>query len=103
MSLIRNHAGKARALGVITLAGLGLGACATYDDDFAAINTRLDQLDSRVQAASQNAENANRAAQSANQAAQGAAAEARTANQRLDALETRVNQVESGPVRQPRG
>lgn len=96
MSLMKKHAAKARVLGVVTLAGLGLGACATYDDDFAAINTRLDQLDARVQAASQNAE-------SANQSAQAAAAEARTANQRIDSLENRVNALETMPARTPRG
>lgn len=87
----------ARALGVAALAGLGLSACATsYDEEFAGINSRLDQLDARVQAASQNAE-------AANQSAQTAAGEARTANQRLDSLEDRVNALETAPVRQPRG
>lgn len=96
MTFMKQHAAKAKVLGVVTLAGLGLGACATYDDDFAAINTRLDSLDQRVQAASQSAESANSAAQSA-------ASEARTANQRLDSLETRVNALETMPERTPRG
>ena len=77
------------ALGVAIVATLGLGACATYDDDFARINTRLDTLDSQVQSAAQSAEAANQSAQQA--------------NQRLDALESRVQQLEAAPGRRPRG
>ena len=84
MSLTRHM-----ALGVAIVATLGLGACATYDDDFARINTRLDTLDSQVQNAAQNAASANAAAQQA--------------NQRLDSLEGRVQQLEASPARRPRG
>ena len=84
MSLTRHM-----ALGVAIVATLGLGACATYDDDFARINTRLDTLDTRVQSAAQSAESANQSAQQA--------------NQRLDALEGRVQQLEAAPRRVPRG
>lgn len=84
MSLTRHM-----ALGVAVVATLGLGACATYDDDFARINTRLDTLDSQVQSAAQNAASANAAAQQA--------------NQRLDSLEGRVQQLEASPARRPRG
>ena len=84
MSLTRHM-----ALGVAMVATLGLGACATYDDDFARINTRLDTLDSQVQSAAQNAASANAAAQQA--------------NQRLDSLEGRVQQLEASPARRPRG
>ena len=84
MSLTRHM-----ALGVAIVATLGLGACATYDDDFARINTRLDTLDSQVQSAAQNAASANAAAQQA--------------NQRLDSLEGRVQQLEASPGRRPRG
>jgi murein lipoprotein len=101
MSLLKSRA--AGAFVVVSIAALGLGACASYDDDFAAMNGRMDQLDSRVQTASQNAEAASASAQSANSAAQAAATEARNANQRLDALDARVNQIEQGPVRTPRG
>src|SRR3546814_10770073 len=55
------------ALGVAIVATLGLGACATYDDDFARVNSRLDQLDTSVQSAAQSAEAANQSAQRANQ------------------------------------
>ena len=89
MSLTRQHLAMARPLGVALLVTLGLGACATYDDDFARINTRLDQLDTRVQSAAQSAESANQSAQQA--------------NQRLDQLEGRVQQIEAGPRRVPRG
>ena len=84
MSLTRHM-----ALGVAIAATLGLGACATYDDDFARINTRLDTLDSQVQSAAQNAASANAATQQA--------------NQRLDSLEGRVQQLEASPARRPRG
>jgi murein lipoprotein len=79
----------ARTLGVAIFATMSLGACATYDDDFAAINSRLDQLDSRVASAAASAESANQSAQ--------------RANQRLDQIESRVQQLESGPPRRARG
>ena len=83
------HAAMARTLGVAIVVTLGLGACATYDDDFARINTRLDSLDSQVQSAAQSAESASQSAQQA--------------NQRLDSLESRVQQLEAAPGRRPRG
>ena len=89
MSLSKQHLAMARTLGVALVATLGLGACATYDDDFARINTRLDSLDSQVQSAAQNAAAANQSAQQA--------------NQRLDSLEGRVQQLEAAPGRRPRG
>ena len=89
MSLTKQHLAMARMLGMAIVVTLGLGACATYDDDFARVNTRLDQLDSRVQSAAQSAESANQSAQQA--------------NQRLDSLESRVQQLEAAPGRRPRG
>lgn len=83
------HLMTARTLAVAIVATLGLGACATYDDDFAAINSRLDQLDARVQSAAQSAESANQSAM--------------RANQRLDEIEGRVQRLETGPARTPRG
>jgi murein lipoprotein len=80
---------RTMALGATIVASLGLGACATYDDDFARVNSRLDTLDTKVQSAAQSAESANQSAQQA--------------NQRLDQLEGRVQQLEAAPVRQPRG
>ena len=68
---------------------LAMSGCATYTDDFATINSRLDTLASRVQDAAQSAD--------------AAAAEARRANQRLDTLEGRVQQLETYPGRNPRG
>src|SRR3546814_14891209 len=64
------------------------GACATYDDDFGRVNSRLDQLDTSVQSSAQSAEAANQSAQ--------------RANQRLDQLEGRVQQLETAPGRKPR-
>jgi murein lipoprotein len=86
---MNKHLTTARNLGVAVIATLSLGACATYDDDFAAINSRLDQLDSRVASASASAESANQGAQ--------------RANQRLDQIEGRVQQLETQPARRPRG
>ena len=79
----------ARTLGVALVATVGLASCATYDDEFAGINSRLDQLDTRVQGAAQSAESANQSAQQA--------------NQRLDQIEGRVQQLERAPRRTPRG
>ena len=89
MYMTRQHLVMARTLGVALVATLGLASCATYDDDFARINSRLDQLDTRVQGAAQSAESANQSA--------------RQANQRLDQIEGRVQQLEAAPRRTPRG
>ncbi len=78
-----------RTLAVAIVAAMGLASCATYDDDFARVNSRLDQLDTQVQSAGQGAESANQAAQQA--------------NQRLDSLEGRVQRLETSPGRVPRG
>jgi len=88
MILSRHQFVMARTLGV-AIAALSLGACATYDDDFARVNSRLDQIDTRVQDAAQSAEAANQGAQ--------------RANQRLDQLEGRVQRLETAPGRRPRG
>lgn len=89
MFVSRQHLAAARTLGVAIVATVGLSACATYDDDFAAVNSRLDQIDTKVQSAAQSAESANQSAQ--------------RANQRLDQLEGRVQQLETAPRRRPRG
>ena len=85
----RQHLKTARTLGVALVAAVGFAGCATYDDEFAGINSRLDQLDTRVQSAAQSAEAANQSAQQA--------------NQRLDQIEGRVQQLEAAPSRNPRG
>lgn len=89
MFLTKQHVATARRLAVALVATLGLAACASYDDEFAGINSRLDQLDTRVQSAAQSAESANQSAQQA--------------NQRLDQIEGRVQQLEAAPRRVPRG
>ncbi len=89
MSLPKKHVVMARTLAVAIVATVGLAGCATYADEFAGINSRLDQLDTRVQSAAQSAESANQSAQQA--------------NQRLDQMETRVQQLETAPRRVPRG
>ena len=85
----KKHLTMARSLGVAMVVAMGLASCATYDDDFARVNSRLDTLDTRVQDAAQNAAAANQAAQ--------------RANTRLDQLEGRVQQIEGSTGRVPRG
>ncbi|HEY0332412.1 MAG TPA: hypothetical protein VGC74_01680 [Stenotrophomonas sp.] len=89
MSPTKQNLAMARTLGVAILAALSLGGCATYTDEFATINSRLDQLDTKVQGAAQSAESANQSAQQA--------------NQRLDQIDSRVQQLEAAPRRVPRG
>ena len=89
MFVTKQHQVMAHTLGMAILAAASLSACATYDDEFAGINTRLDQLDARVQGAAQSAESANQSAQQA--------------NQRLDQMESRIQQLETKPKRQARG
>ena len=89
MFVTKQPLAMARTLGVAMIVTLGLASCATYDDEFAGINSRLDQLDTRVQSAAQSAEAANQSAQQA--------------NQRLDQIEGRVQQLEAAPRREPRG
>ena len=89
MFLSKPNLTTARNLGIALIAGVSLSACATYKDDFARIDSRLDQLDVKVQGAAQSAESANQSAQQA--------------NQRLDQIEGRVQQLEKAPRRTPRG
>jgi outer membrane murein-binding lipoprotein Lpp len=109
MPWLKNHAASARVVAVILVGGLGLSACATteyVDQQIAAVNGRIDQLDARVQTAAQRADAAAASAQAANSAAQAAATDARSANQRLDQLGGRVDTLEKAPAtptRRPRG
>lgn len=89
MVLTKQRLVMARTLGVALVATVGLSACATYKKEFAGINSRLDQLDAKVQSAAQSADAANQSAQQA--------------NQRLDQMETRLQSLESSPRRVPRG
>lgn len=88
MALIQQPLKAARTLGVAIIAALSLAACATKED-IAGINSRLDQIDARVQSAAQSAESANESAT--------------RANQRLDQMEGRIQQLETQPARRPRG
>ena len=89
MFTTKQHLTMTRMLGVALVAALGLAGCKTYDEEFAKVNSRLDQLDTKVQGAAQSAEAANQSAQQA--------------NQRLDQLEGRVQKLETAPPRKPRG
>ena len=50
MNLNPQHMKTARALAVALIATVSLGACASYKNEFATINSRLDQLDVRCRA-----------------------------------------------------
>jgi murein lipoprotein len=89
MFLTNQHLKTARTLVVAIVVSVGLASCASYKEEFAGINSRLDQLDTKVQGAAQSAESANQGAQQA--------------NQRLDQIEGRVQKLETAPRRQPRG
>jgi murein lipoprotein len=89
MLMTKQPLAMARTLGVALVATLALAGCKTYDEDFARINSRLDQLDTKVQGAAQSADAANQSAQQA--------------NQRLDSIESRVQALEAAPKRKPRG
>ena len=89
MFLTRQKLVMVRTFGMAIVATVGLASCATYDDEFAGINSRLDQIDTKVQGAAQSAESANQSAQQA--------------NQRLDQIEGRVQKLETSPRRVPRG
>ena len=90
---------RAAAVLAIGLA-LGLGACATpnYDDEFAMVNTRLDNMTTHMGTLDMRVAEAIQRADAAGQAANAAAAEARTANQRIDQLN-----MQRLPARSPRG
>jgi len=90
MNITKQHVATARTLVVAIVAGLSLAGCATYKDEFATINSRLDSLDTKVNSAAQSADQANQSAQQA--------------NQRLDQIEGRLQRLEAAPPkRQPRG
>ncbi len=98
--MIKSRAGTLKVLAAASLAALFVSACATKADMEEAmmpVNSRLDQIDQRVQAAAQSAEGAN---QSATQAA----TEARNANQRIDQINSRIDTMETqAATRTPRG
>ena len=89
MFITKQHLTMARTFSMAIIATAGLSACATYDDEFAGINSRFDQLDTKVQGAAQSAESANQSAQQA--------------HQRLNQIESRVQKLEAVPGRKPRG
>ena len=78
----KKHLTMARSLGVAAVVAMGLASCATYDDDFARVNSRLDTLDTRVQDAAQSADRA---------------------NTRLDQMEGRIQQIQTSSGNVPRG
>ena len=98
MRVFNNSTVRLGTAAAIILGGLSLSACATnYDEEFAAINSRITAVDAKASDALQRADAAAAAAQAAGSAAS-------NANQRIDALTTRVDTLEQQAVvsRQPR-
>jgi outer membrane murein-binding lipoprotein Lpp len=98
MNLLSKRTSSARLVFALAIGGLALGGCATrgyVDEQMAAMNDRVGAVDAKAQDALQRAD-------AASAAAQAAATDARTANQRLDQLTGRVDQLERMPARRPR-
>lgn len=98
MRMVNNSAVKLGMAAAVVLGGLSLSACATnYDDDIAALNSRVSAVDAKATDALQRAD-------AANAAAQAAANAAAAANQKADALTGRVNALEqqAAVIRTPR-
>ncbi|HKT53814.1 MAG TPA: hypothetical protein VJP88_05140 [Caulobacteraceae bacterium] len=88
--------GRLAVVGMATIGGLSLSACATkeyVDQRIDEVNTHISAVDAKATAADQKADQALSAAQ----AAQAAAAQA---NERIDSLSTTVQQA---PRRTPHG
>jgi outer membrane murein-binding lipoprotein Lpp len=97
MRLVNNPIAKLGVVAAIVLGGSSLSACANYDAQIADLNTRVSAVDAKATDALQRADAANAAAQSA-------AAAAANANQRIDALTTQVNTMQTTTtMRTPRG
>ena len=89
----------------LVLGGLSLSACATrgyVDEQIAAVNTRIQAVDAKASDAITRADAAAAAAAAGAGVAGTAATDAQSANQRLDQLTARVDQLEQRPLRRPR-
>lgn len=90
MSQVKNRLASLRLAAVVVIGALSLSACATkdyVDEQIAAVNNHINQVDAKATDAGQKAD-------AANSAAQAAAASAQQANQRLDQLTPRVDTLE---------
>jgi outer membrane murein-binding lipoprotein Lpp len=97
MRVVNNRSKRLVTVAAMVLGGLSLSACANYDAQIADLNNRVSAVDAKATDALQRADAANAAAQSA-------AAAAANANQRIDALTTQVNTMQTTTtVRTPRG
>lgn len=95
MRVVNNPTKTLGVTAAIILGGLSLSACATnYDEEFAAINSRISAVDAKATDALQRAD-------AAGAAAAAAANDARNANARLDALTTRVDGIEQTLATRP--
>ena len=95
MRVVNNSTKTLGVAAAIILGGLSLSACATnYDDEFAAINSRITAVDAK-------ASDALARADAAGAAATAAANDARNANARIDALTTRVDGIEQTLATRP--
>ena len=85
-----DRSAKIKLVAIVALGGLSLSACATkayVREQVETVNTRVTAVDAKAQDALQHAD-------AAASAAQAAAADARTANQGVDQLTTRVDGLE---------
>ncbi|WP_200937169.1 MULTISPECIES: hypothetical protein [unclassified Phenylobacterium] len=90
MVRLMNPWASVRFVSILAVGGLALSGCATTDyvnEQIAAVNGRIDAVDSKATDAIQRAD-------AANSAAQAASNDARNANQRLDQLTARVDRNE---------
>src|SRR5688500_711829 len=87
---------------LVLIGGLSVSGCATkkyVDEQIATVNDRINAVDAKATDAIQRADAANAAAQSGGTAAQAAAGDARSANERIDQLTTRVDTIEQRNMR----
>ncbi len=96
MPWLNNRVASAPLAFALVLGGLSLSACAStsyVDEQIVGVNSRVAAVDAKATDAIQRADAANAAAASAASTAQTAASDAATANQRIDQLTARVDQL----------
>lgn len=102
-----DYRGAAVKTAVVVLGGLSLSACATrgyVDEQIAAVNSRMDAHETRIGQVEGRVQDAISRADAAQAAANAAGTEARTGSQRIDQLNGRFDSMEAqARARTPRG